>query len=90
MTHQRHREEVGHDIGDVREDETYKDMDIMKADVQHVDFEKVDRDEDIMKAVLDFVRADADVDFMRADMQEHRLHEGGHGQGLCEGEHTRI
>ena len=39
----------------------YGDVDIMKADVQDMDFEKADTD-------MDFVKADKDEDFMRADV----------------------
>ena len=44
MTHRRHQDEVGHDIGNVRHvtRDTCKDMDIMKGDMQDMDFEKAD------------------------------------------------
>ena len=44
MTHHHHQEEVGRDICNMREDETCKDVDIVKADVKDVDSEKADAD----------------------------------------------
>ena len=65
---------MGRDIGNKREDETCKDMEIVKADVQGTNF----------------VKADTDVDIMKVDRQGCGLCQGRRRHGLCEGRHASM